>query len=76
MMIVDLIDEVDFIEKLKGIGVPVTDDMSMPEVEAILNSWLQEFPEQKYFLMRLFEEMTKDEITLLPDVSAVMRSFN
>lgn len=76
MMIVDLIDEVDFKEKLIAIGVPLTEDQSMAEVQEILLSWLKEYPEQHPFVAALFDEMQDPNTTILPDVSAVIKAID
>lgn len=73
MMIVDLIDEVDFKEKLIAIGVPLTEGQSMADVQDTLLSWLKEYPEQRPFVVALFEEMQDPNTTILPDVSAVIK---
>lgn len=75
MMIVDLVDEVDFIEKLKGLGVPVEEDMQMPDVQACLHAWLQDYPEQRPFIFALFNEMQGDNISVLPEVVSVIKSI-
>jgi hypothetical protein len=72
MMIVDLIDEVDFKDKLIAIGVPLTESQSMAEVQDTLLSWLKEYPEQRPFVIALFEEMQNPNTTILPDVLAVI----
>ncbi|MFT2097573.1 hypothetical protein ACMUMQ_04375 [Marinomonas sp. 2405UD66-6] len=75
MMIVDLIDEVDFIEKLKGLGVPVEEDMQMLDVQARLHAWLQDYPEQRPFIFALFKDMQGDNISVLPEVASVIKSI-
>ncbi|WOD07705.1 hypothetical protein [Marinomonas sp. GJ51-6] len=75
MMIVDLIDEVDFIEKLKSLGVPVEDDMQMTDVQARLHAWLQDYPEQRPFVAALFNEIQGDNISVLPEVASVIKSI-
>lgn len=72
MMIVDLIDEVDFIEQLKALDVPVKEADSMTQVEQSLQTWLQEFPEQKPNIMLLFSAWQNNKITILPEVQEVM----
>lgn len=76
MMIVDLIDEVDFKDKLIAIGVPLTENQSMADVQEALLSWLKEYPEQRPFVIALFEEMQTPNTTILPDVSAVIKAVD
>jgi len=72
MMIVDLIDEMDFKEKLIAIGVPVTTEKSLDGVRETLLSWLQDCPEQRPFVDALFVEM--QDTNVLPEVSAVIEA--
>ncbi|MDE8602494.1 hypothetical protein M3I01_006050 [Marinomonas sp. RSW2] len=76
MMIVDLIDEVDFKERLIALGAPVTQDQSLVEVQATVLSWLRAYPEQTPFVKDLCTEMQKDNTTVLPEVSSVMAVFS
>jgi len=76
MMIVDLIDEVDFKEKLITLGAPVTQEQSLLEVQTTVLSWLQTYPEQTPFVKELCTEMQKDNATVLPEVSSVMAVFS
>ncbi|NLQ17017.1 hypothetical protein HGG82_05185 [Marinomonas sp. M1K-6] len=75
MMIVDLVDEVDFKEKLIALGAPVTQEQSLTEVQAAVLSWLQAYPEQTPFVKDLCIEMQKDNTTVLPEISVVMAAF-
>ena len=75
MMIVDLIDEVDFKEKLIALGAPITQEQNLAEVQSTVLSWLQAFPEQTPFVKDLCTEMQKDNTTVLPEVSNVMVAF-
>ncbi|MEO9273213.1 hypothetical protein ABFY09_00015 [Marinomonas sp. 5E14-1] len=72
MMIVDLIDEVDFIEKLRNVNVPVTEKMPISEVQLVLQNWLQDFPEQHSFVIELFKEITRTGVPILPEVRSVI----
>lgn len=76
MMIVDLIDEVDFKERLIALGAPVTQDQSLVEVQETVLSWLRAYPEQTPFVKDLCTEMQKDNTTVLPEVSSVMAVFS
>ncbi|MBD5770322.1 hypothetical protein [Marinomonas colpomeniae] len=76
MMIVDLVDEVDFKEKLIAIGVPLSEDQPMGDVQETLLSWLKEYPEQLPFVVALFEEMTAGNVTVLPEVSTVIQAIS
>ncbi|KZN14908.1 hypothetical protein [Marinomonas sp. TW1] len=75
MMIVDLIDEVDFKERLIALGAPVKQEQSLAEVQSSVLSWLQLYPEQVSFVKDLCVEMQKDNTTILPEVSKVMAAF-
>jgi hypothetical protein len=75
MMIVDLVDEVDFKDRLIALGAPVTQEQSLMEVQTAVLSWLQAYPEQIPFIKDLCKEMQKDHVTVLPAVSNVMVAF-
>jgi hypothetical protein len=75
MMIVDLIDEVDFKEKLIALGAPVTQEQNLVEVQTTVLSWLKAYPEQTPFVKDLCMEMQKDTTTVLPEVSSVIAAF-
>ncbi|BDX03177.1 hypothetical protein MACH16_19250 [Marinomonas pontica] len=75
MMIVDLVDEVDFKEKLIALGAPVTHEQSLLEVQEAVLAWLQAYPEQTPFIKELCESMQKDNTTVLPEVYRVMSAF-
>lgn len=75
MMIVDLIDEVDFKERLIALGAPVTQEQSLAQVQSAVLSWLQEYPEQTPFIKDLCLDMQKNETTVLPEVSCVVATF-
>ena len=76
MMIVDLVDEVDFKERLIALGAPVTQEQSLTEVQDSVLSWLQAYPEQTPFVKELCSEMQNDDSTVLPEVSSVMAAFS
>ncbi|WP_111636737.1 hypothetical protein [Marinomonas shanghaiensis] len=75
MMIVDLVDEVDFKDRLIALGAPVTQEQSLMEVQTAVLSWLKAYPEQIPFIKDLCKEMQKDNVTVLPAVSNVMVAF-
>ncbi|MBU1832789.1 MAG: hypothetical protein KKF24_08850 [Gammaproteobacteria bacterium] len=75
MMIVDLVDEVDFKERLIALGAPVTQEQGLAEVQSAVLSWLQAYPEQTPFVKDLCTEMQKNNTTVLPEVSGVMAAF-
>jgi protein associated with RNAse G/E len=75
-MIVDLIDEVDFKERLIEMGAPLNIDHSIEEVQDVLSSWFQDYPEQRPCIMALFKEMQGSNITILPEVSIVMKALS
>ncbi|GGN36869.1 MULTISPECIES: hypothetical protein [Marinomonas] len=76
MMIVDLVDEVDFKERLIALGAPVTQEQSLAEVQTAVLIWLQAYPEQMPFVKDLCSDMQKVNTTVLPDVSSVMAAFS
>jgi len=75
MMIVDLIDEVDFKEKLIGIGAPVDTAKDLKEVDTCLVSWLNEYPEQTYFVKLVCQEIIESNATILPEVKTIMQAY-
>ncbi|MGO3737836.1 MAG: hypothetical protein ACTJGG_00020 [Marinomonas foliarum] len=76
MMIVDLVDEVDFKERLIALGAPVTSEQSLPEVQEAVLSWLQQYPEQTPFVKDLCLSMQKENTSVLPEVYRVMTAFS
>lgn len=75
MMIVDLVDEVDFKERLIAIGAPVTQDDSLDAVKEAVLSWLKDYPEQVSFVKAICEQLNHDEVTVLPEVQEVIQSL-
>lgn len=75
MMIVDLIDEVDFKEKLIGIGAPISTQESLEDAQSKVLNWLQENPERKAALNTALEELENTGATILPEVSSVMATL-
>lgn len=73
MMIVDLIDEVDFKEKLIDMGVPLNMDQSLEKVHAVLIAWLNDYPEQYPCIVALFEEIQNSNIMILPEVNVIIQ---
>ncbi|ADZ90957.1 hypothetical protein [Marinomonas mediterranea] len=72
MMIVDLVDEVDFKEMLKNSGVPITDDMSLEQVQLETIQWKAQSEAFSIKLNALISELSDDQITVLPDVQNVI----
>lgn len=72
MMIVDLIDEVDFKEKMLGIDVPVRDCQTLEEVEQVTKNWLLSDAAHEAILRSAFDELFATQATLLPEVHQVM----
>ncbi|MBJ7537484.1 hypothetical protein [Marinomonas transparens] len=75
MMIVDLVDEIDFKERLIALGAPVTLEQDLMDVQEAVLAWIKEYPEQTPFVKDLCAAMQSDDITVLPEVSNVMASF-
>lgn len=75
MMIVDLVDEVDFKEKLIALGAPISQQQSLDEVRDATLAWLKDYPEQIYFVQQLCQEMEHNEVTVLPEVKALLQRF-
>lgn len=75
MMIVDLVDEVDFKEKLIALGAPISQQQSLDEVRDATLAWLKDYPEQISFVQQLCQEMEHNEVTVLPEVKALLQRF-
>lgn len=75
MMIVDLVDEVDFKEKLIALGAPISQQQSLDEVRDAILAWLKDYPEQISFVQQLCQEMEHNEVTVLPEVKALLQRF-
>ncbi|RDL43052.1 hypothetical protein DN730_16255 [Marinomonas piezotolerans] len=75
MMIVDLIDEVDFKEKMIGIGVPVSSQESLEDVQAKVIEWLEADAERATVLSGALTELEDTGATILPEVLTVMASL-
>lgn len=75
MMIVDLVDEVDFKEKLIALGAPIRQEQSLEEVREATLAWLKEYPEQLSFVQQLCQDMEHNEVTVLPEVKDLLRRF-
>lgn len=73
MMIVDLIDEVDFKEKMLGIGAPVKDCQTLEATSEVLLSWLDEEPEHCPKVVSACEELEATGATILPEVHSVIK---
>ena len=69
MMIVDLVDEVDFKDRLIALGAPVTQEQSLQDVQDSVLAWLKAYPEQIPFIKDLCLEMQQENTTVLPEVS-------
>ena len=68
MMIVDLVDERDFNEKLAQLGVPVRPDTELAETTILVEQWLADNMESKPALLALYESLLVETTTLLPGV--------
>ncbi|MEL0635831.1 hypothetical protein V6259_03525 [Marinomonas sp. TI.3.20] len=75
MMIVDLVDEVDFKEKLIALGAPISQQQSLDEVRDATLAWLKDYPEQVSFVQQLCQEMEHNEVTVLPEVKVLLQRF-
>lgn len=74
MMIVELIDEVDFKEKLIGAGVPVDANDTLEQVSAKLQTWQAESNENSVIANSICQELLDSGATILPDVEAVIKA--
>ena len=72
MMIVDLIDEVDFKEKMLGIGVPAKDCQTLSASEQTTKDWLASNPNNISVLKSAVDELIATQATILPEVHQVM----
>ena len=75
MMIVDLIDEVDFKEKMLSIGAPLKDCQTLAATSEVLMSWLDENPECLAKVQSACEELESTGATILPDVHDLMKNL-
>ncbi|SBS26843.1 hypothetical protein MAQ5080_00636 [Marinomonas aquimarina] len=75
MMIVDLIDEVDFKEKMLGIGAPLKDCQTLADISEALLTWLDENPESLANVKTACEELEATGATILPDVHDVIKQL-
>ena len=73
MMFADLVDQVDFLQGLSQRGVPVNEDTPMVDamriVEEVQNAMSEE---QLAQLEAFFAYLKSDQVTLHPDVAAVL----
>ena len=72
MMIVDLVDEVDFKEKMLEIGAPIDMTDNLDEVASKLNDWLKSEPHKIDSVKSVCAEIEATGATILPDVSSLM----
>ncbi|WP_067214951.1 hypothetical protein ACPUEK_08120 [Marinomonas gallaica] len=75
MMIVDLIDEVDFKEKMLGVGAPVKDCQTLEEVDSALKVWANDAPQNISVIQSACSELEATGATILPDVHVVIKNF-
>lgn len=75
MMIVDLVDEVDFKTRLLALGAPVADISDLTAVVEPVKKWLKENPEKESELQAMLEALQSSEVTLLPEVSELVRQL-
>ncbi|MFD1384651.1 hypothetical protein ACFQ45_14870 [Rhodanobacter aciditrophus] len=75
MMIVDLIDEVDFKEKLVGIGAPISAQEPLDDAKNKVLTWLGDHPDQKASLVTAMDELENTGATILPEVLTVMKAL-
>lgn len=76
MMIVDLVDERDFNEKLIALGVAITPDSALDETKDAVLAWLADNEEGKAALRALFETLGNGEITVLPEVKTMIEELS
>lgn len=75
MMIVDLIDEVDFKERMLSIGAPIDMSDTLDEVTLKLNDWLKQEPDQISLVKTTCADIEATGATILPDVNSLMDSL-
>lgn len=75
MMIVELIDEVDFKEKLIGIGAPIEPNDTLDEVSAKLSIWVEESSQQLELVQTACNELEATGATILPEVHELIKAF-
>ncbi|MBM6549563.1 hypothetical protein [Marinomonas ostreistagni] len=75
MMIVELIDEVDFKDKLLGIGAPIEPNDTLEEVTTKVDAWLVQSPEQLAAVKEACTELEASGATILPEVLDVIQAL-
>lgn len=75
MMIVELIDEVDFKDKLLGIGAPIEPNDTLEEVLAKVEAWIKDSPEQLEPVQQACTELEATGATILPEVHDVIKAL-
>lgn len=76
MMIVDLVDEHDFNEKLIALGVDITPDTALADSQTAVLQWIADNDSAKASLQTLFSTLENSEITVLPEVKAAIAALS
>lgn len=69
MMIVDLVDEIDFKEQLMSIGVPIDLEWPMDQLVDVVKGWLEESVDRLERLKKLCAKFDEGHVTVLPEVA-------
>lgn len=69
MMIVDLVDEIDFKEQLMSIGVPIDLEWPMDQLVDVVKGWLEESTDRLEILKKLCAKLDEGHVTVLPEVA-------
>ena len=73
MMFADLVDQVDFLQGLSERGVPVNEDTPMVDAMRIVKEVQSAMSEEQLAqLEAFFVYLKSDQVTLHPDVAAVL----
>lgn len=76
MMIADLIDQDDYRERLKAVGVPLDADWTPEQCSAAALSWFENQDAQACAdLYRLIQELRQQHALLLPEVKAALNTL-
>ena len=75
MMIVDLIDEVDFKEKLVAAGIPIEVSSPLSEIVPQIVVWIQQSAAQAQCVQALCIALESSGFTLLPEVDDAIKTL-
>lgn len=71
MMIVDLVDEFDFKDRLVALGAPVQDCENISDIASVLSDWAAD-DQNRVAIQALYDELQNPETTVLPEIDVVL----